>query len=79
MALWLKFNRWTASRIGETDKTDKRCVGTGANERCKVAIQTNSVDVDDCGCIYTADRANTGLHILELTGAARNVANWTGQ
>jgi hypothetical protein len=59
-----------------TDKTDKRCVGTGANERCKVAIQTNNVDVDDRGYIYTADRANTGLHILELTGAARKIANW---
>ena len=52
-----------------TSKTDKRCVGTGANERCKVAIQTNNVDVDDRGYIYIVDRANTGLHILELTGA----------
>jgi hypothetical protein len=58
-----------------TDKTDKRCVGTGPAERCKVAIQTNNVDVDDRGYIYTADRANTGLHILELAGPARNVAN----
>ena len=49
-----------------TDKTDKRCVGTGANERCKVAIQTNNVDVDDRGYIYIVDRANTGLHILEM-------------
>jgi hypothetical protein len=62
-----------------TEKTDKRCVGTGASERCKVAIQTNNVDVDDRGYIYTADRANTGLHILELTGAARKVANWPGE
>ena len=59
-----------------TDKTDKRCVGTGADERCKVAIQTNNVDVDDRGYIYIVDRANTGLHILELTGAARKAANW---
>ena len=51
-----------------TDKTDKRCVGTGADERCKVAIQTNNVDVDDRGYIYIVDRANTGLHILELSG-----------
>ena len=51
-----------------TDKTDKRCVGTGANERCKVAIQTNNVDVDDRGYIYIVDRANTGMHIIELTG-----------
>jgi hypothetical protein len=49
-----------------TDKTDKRCVGTGADQHCKVAIQTNNVDVDDRGYIYIVDRANTGLHILEL-------------
>ena len=58
-----------------TDKTDKRCVGTGANEKCKIAIQTNNVDVDDRGYIYIVDRANTGMHILELTGDARKVAN----
>jgi hypothetical protein len=58
-----------------TDKTDKRCVGAGADERCKIAIQTNNVDVDDRGYIYIVDRANTGLHILELTGAARRLAN----
>ena len=34
-----------------TGKTDKRCVGTGANERCKVAIQTNNVEVDDRGFV----------------------------
>jgi hypothetical protein len=26
--------------------------------------------------VYLADRANTGLHIVELTGAARRVANF---
>ena len=45
-----------------TDKTDKRCVG----DVCKVAIQTNNVEVDDRGYIYAVDRANTGMHILEL-------------
>ena len=59
-----------------TSKTDKRCVGTGANEKCKIAIQTNNVEVDDRGYIYIVDRANTGMHILELTGAARRVANF---
>jgi hypothetical protein len=58
-----------------TDKTDKRCVGTGAEEKCKTAIQTNNVEVDDRGYIYIVDRANTGMHILELTGEARRVAN----
>jgi hypothetical protein len=57
-----------------TDKTDKRCVGTGADQKCKIAIQTNNVDVDDRGYIYIADRANTGLHILELTGPAQQIA-----
>ena len=58
-----------------TDKTDKRCVDSGPNERCKVAIQTNNVEVDDRGYIYIVDRANTGMHILELTGAARKATN----
>ena len=52
-----------------TDKTDKRCVGQGAAEQCKVAIQTNNVEVDDRGYIYIVDRANTGMHILTLTGS----------
>ena len=58
-----------------TGETEKRCVGSGAEEHCKVAIQTNNVEVDDRGYIYITDRANTGLHILELTGTAREVAN----
>ncbi|MGH2396326.1 MAG: hypothetical protein ACRDFW_04930, partial [bacterium] len=41
----------------------------------KIAIQTNNVEVDERGFIYLADRANTGLHIVELTGPARKVAN----
>ncbi|MBV8916722.1 LVIVD repeat-containing protein, partial [Bradyrhizobium sp.] len=57
-----------------TDKTDKRCVTTDEKERCKVAIQTNNVETDDRGYVYIVDRANTGLHILELTGDARAVA-----
>jgi hypothetical protein len=57
-----------------TDKTDKRCVTVDGKDRCKVAIQTNNVETDDRGFIYIVDRANTGLHILELTGDARAVA-----
>lgn len=41
----------------------------------KIAIQTNNVDVDDRGFIYIVDRANTGMHILELTGDAKKIAN----
>jgi hypothetical protein len=49
-----------------TEKTDKRCVKTDSGERCKVAIQTNNLEVDDRGYIYIVDRANTGMHILEM-------------
>ena len=57
-----------------TDKTDKRCVREGGQDRCKTAIQTNNVETDSRGYIYIVDRANTGLHILELAGPARAVA-----
>jgi hypothetical protein len=53
------------------EKTVQRCAG----ERCRAVIQTNNVEVDDRGYIYIVDRANTGLHILELTGEARKAAN----
>jgi hypothetical protein len=60
-----------------TDKTDKRCVKMpDGSERCKRAIQTNNLEVDDRGYIYIVDRANTGMHILQLTGAARKIAKF---
>ena len=59
-----------------TDKTDSRCVKVDGADRCKIAIQTNNVDVDDRGYIYAVDRANSGLHILSLEGEARAVANF---
>jgi hypothetical protein len=60
-----------------TSKTDQRCVGQGADQHCKVAIQTNNVEVDDRGYIYIVDRANTGMHILALTGPARAAADFS--
>ncbi len=57
-----------------TDKTDKRCVTVDGKDRCKVAIQTNNLETDDRGYVYIVDRANTGMHILELTGDARAAA-----
>jgi hypothetical protein len=57
-----------------TQATDQRCVRTEGKDRCKVAIQTNNVETDERGYIYVVDRANTGLHILELTGDARSAA-----
>jgi hypothetical protein len=41
---------------------------------CAIAIQTNNVDVDDRGYVVIVDRANTGMHVLELTGPARALA-----
>ena len=57
-----------------TAATDKRCVTVDGKDRCKTAIQTNTVETDARGYIYIVDRANTGLHILELTGSARAAA-----
>ncbi len=59
-----------------TSKTDKRCGKANGAERCRVAIQTNNVEVDDRGLVYIVDRADTGMHILEVTGAARAIANF---
>jgi hypothetical protein len=57
-----------------TAATDKRCVKVDGKDRCKTAIQTNNVETDSRGYIYIVDRANTGLHILEVTGEARTIA-----
>jgi len=59
-----------------TEKTAPRCVKVDGKDRCKIPIQTNNVGVDERGYIYIVDRANTGLHILELTGDARKAANF---
>ena len=57
-----------------TEATDKRCIQIDGKERCKVAIQSNNVETDGRGLIYVVDRANTGVHILELPGDARKAA-----
>ena len=53
-----------------TERTAERCATLDGVETCQIAIQTNNVEVDDRGLIYLADRADTGLHIVELTGPA---------
>ena len=57
-----------------TDNTDLRC-GTyqGVANVCRQVIQTNNVATDDRGCIYIVDRANTGLHVLELQGDVKKI------
>src|SRR2546428_9513575 len=54
-----------------TERTAERCVTNGTRS-CKVAIQTNNVEADERGFVYLADRANTGLHIVRLTGEAES-------
>ena len=56
-----------------TSDTDVRCTTINGEDICKYVIQTNNVEVDDRGYIYIVDRANTGLHILELSGDARKI------
>ena len=57
-----------------TANTDPRCITVDGVERCKTAIQTNNVEVDDRGYVYIVDRANTGMHVLDVTGEARRIA-----
>jgi hypothetical protein len=58
-----------------TERTAERCVNEPTRS-CKVAIQTNNVEADERGYVYLADRANTGLHIVRLTGdASRLIGN----
>jgi hypothetical protein len=42
--------------------------------QCQKVIETNNVEVDDRGLIYSADRAGTGMHIVRLTGRAKEAA-----
>lgn len=57
-----------------TENTTESCIDIDGAEQCDRAIQTNNVNLDDRGYIYALDRASTGLHILELTGAARGIS-----
>jgi hypothetical protein len=57
-----------------TEATAQRCIKVDGQDRCKVAIQSNNVETDERGFIYVVDRANTGMHILEVTGEARSIS-----
>jgi hypothetical protein len=56
-----------------TANTDLRCATIEGVIDCPPSIQTNNVDTDERGFVYIVDRANTGLHILQTTGAARRI------
>jgi len=60
-----------------TKNTDEVCYGSGKERQCPgIAIGTNHVDLDDRGYIYIVDHSGTGMHILELTGPARKLADF---
>jgi hypothetical protein len=56
-----------------TDRTGEICAEVRGQEICRRAIQTNNNDIDDRGLVYALDRSGTGLHIIELTGEAREI------
>jgi len=58
-----------------TASTDYRC-GTlnGVTGECRQVVQTNNVATDRRGFVYIVDRADTGMHILRLTGEAARIA-----
>lgn len=59
-----------ASAPGKSEARNMRLVGF-SNLQARSAYQPV---IDDRGYVYIVDRASTGLHILELTGAAREIA-----
>ncbi|RPI59411.1 MAG: hypothetical protein EHM50_09240 [Lysobacterales bacterium] len=59
-----------------TANTTESCIEIEGARQCDRAIQTNNVNIDDRGYVYALDRASTGLHVLELTGAARAIAGF---
>ena len=55
------------------ENTVAQCTEVDGVEHCDRVISTNNVNIDDRGYLYAVDRANAGLHVLELTGEARAI------
>jgi hypothetical protein len=61
-----------------THNTDYRCGPYKGNPNvCRPVVQTNNVASDDRGYIYIVDRADTGLHVLQLEGDAKKIIEGT--
>ncbi len=60
-----------------TDRTQASCYGKAPDRHCKTAIDINNVEVDERGYVYAVDFAGTGLYILQLTGSAREAADYS--
>jgi hypothetical protein len=54
--------------------TDVRCGTFFGTVQCAQVVQTNNVATDDRGFVYIVDRADSGMHILRLTGEAARIA-----
>jgi hypothetical protein len=59
------------------ESTPDLCRGEGAKKACQKVIQTNNVTTDDRGYIYIVDHDGSGMHILRVTGAARDLADFS--
>ena len=53
-------------------RTEPQCAG--ADSSCRPATQTNNVEVDERGYIYSVDRAGSGMHILRLAAEGKKAA-----
>jgi hypothetical protein len=56
-----------------TENTIALCIDIDGENVCNVVIATNNINLDDRGYIYAVDRSSTGLHIVKLTGEAREI------
>ena len=53
-------------------RTAPQCARVDAD--CRPATQTNNVEIDERGLIYSVDRAGSGMHILRLTTNGKKAA-----
>ena len=61
----------------QNKNTDLRCADEKNKTGCVPVIQINNTEVDDRGYVYAVDRANSGLFVLEVTGEARRIADFS--
>jgi hypothetical protein len=53
-------------------RTEPQCAR--GDSGCRPATQTNNVEVDERGYIYSVDRAGSGMHVLRLTEDGKKAA-----
>lgn len=60
-----------------TKRSKQTCWKGTDYTHCATVTETNDIEVDERGYIYLADRDGAGLHIVKLTGDAREVADFS--